>query len=143
VDSIIKSNVSRKLIYSCVALLFIIVFLLSVSVGSVQISILDTLRIIIKKFTALGDTSDLQSNLIVIIDQVHIPRVLLSALVGAALSIAGVAMQGLLRNLLADQLNVGCFIRWRIGCRYHHCLRYPSTAISFACFISNDNLLTL
>jgi iron complex transport system permease protein len=106
-NSLIKSSVSRKLIFLCFFILLILIFLLSISVGSVKISIFDTLRIVLKKFFAVGDISDLQNNLVVIIEKVRIPRVLLSALVGAALSISGTAMQGLLRNPLADSSTLG------------------------------------
>jgi len=106
-DSLIKANVSRKLIYICSLILFILIFLLSVSIGSVKISFLDTLRIVMNKFFAIGDISELQSNLVIIIEKVRIPRVLLSALVGAALSVAGTAMQGLLRNPLAESSTLG------------------------------------
>lgn len=106
-SSLIKQSVSRKLIYGCFFLFFLLIFLLSVSIGSVKISLFDTLRIVMKKFFAVGDISDLQNNLVVIIEKVRIPRVLLSALVGAALSVAGTAMQGLLRNPLADSSTLG------------------------------------
>jgi len=106
-ESIIKSTVSRKLVYVFIALLFVFVFLLSVSIGSVGISLVDTLRILMNKTAASGDVADIPGNIVVIINLVRIPRVLLSALVGAALSVAGVAMQGLLRNPLADSSTLG------------------------------------
>lgn len=105
--SIIKSNVRKQFVYWCFALLFLFAFLLSVSIGSVQISLIDTLRIILKQYFYLGDNTNTPKNLIMIITQVRIPRVLLAALVGAALSISGVAMQGLLRNPLADSSTLG------------------------------------
>lgn len=106
-DSLIKRGTSKKLIYVCFLLLLIFIFILSVSAGSVRISLYDTLRIVLKKFLLVGDISDLQSNLVTIIEKVRLPRVILSALVGAALSIAGTAMQGLLRNPLADSSTLG------------------------------------
>jgi len=107
VESIIKRTVSRRLVYGSVAILFIFVFLLSVSIGSVGISLPDTFRILTRQLTAFGDISDIPANLVVIIDKVRVPRVLLSILVGASLSLAGVAMQGLLRNPLADSSTLG------------------------------------
>jgi len=100
-------TVSRKLTYISVTILFISVFLLSVSIGSVGISVFDTLRILARQIAGFGDISDIPGNLVVIIDKVRVPRVLLSMLVGASLSIAGVAMQGLLRNPLADSSTLG------------------------------------
>ncbi len=106
-DSIIKGTVSRKLIYIAATILFASVFLLSVSVGSVGISVFDTLRILAKHIAGFGDIPDIPANLVVIINKVRVPRVLLSILVGASLSIAGAAMQGLLRNPLADSSTLG------------------------------------
>lgn len=106
-DSLIKRGVPRKLVFLCFFALFILVFLFSVSVGSVGISIFDTFRIILNKLFFIGDVSDLPTNLVSIVYKVRVPRVLLSALVGSALSVAGAAMQGLIRNPLADSSTLG------------------------------------
>ena len=106
-DSIIKRTVPRRLIYGLVTILFISVFLLSVSIGSVSVSVFDTIRILVKQISSIGDISDIPENFVAIINKVRVPRVLLSTLVGASLSIAGVAMQGLLRNPLADSSTLG------------------------------------
>lgn len=106
-NSIIKRTLSRKIVYAFVSALFLFVFLLSVSIGSVKISFFDTLRIILNKLFSIGNISNIETNLITIIEKVRIPRVLLSALVGGALSVSGTAMQGLLRNPLADSSTLG------------------------------------
>lgn len=77
------------------------------SVGSVDISLSNTIRILFNQAFGLGSVSDIPDNFNVIIEQVRLPRVILSALVGAALSISGTAMQGLLRNPLADSSTLG------------------------------------
>jgi len=81
--------------------------MLSVSVGSVKISLHDTFRITLHNFFYFGNINDLDPSIVVIIEKVRTPRVLLAALVGAALSVAGAAMQGLLRNPLADSSTLG------------------------------------
>jgi iron complex transport system permease protein len=48
-------------------------------------------------------TNDIQT----IVMNIRVPRVLLAALVGACLSLAGVAFQGILRNPLADPFTLG------------------------------------
>jgi len=52
-----------------------------------------------------GDASVVSDRLI--IEQIRLPRTLMAALVGAALAVAGVMMQGLFRNPLADPSLIG------------------------------------
>ena len=83
------------------------VMLLSVSVGPVKISILDTIRMLLHKIGILHSTTGWQPTEETIVFQVRLPRVLGAALVGAALSTAGVLFQGLLRNPMADPYIIG------------------------------------
>lgn len=76
------------------------VMLLCVCVGSVSISVSDTLATIWDVITGQPVTQS-------IIAFVRLPRVLCVALVGASLSLCGGAMQGLLRNPLADGSTLG------------------------------------
>lgn len=106
-----KKNIKRALpkhivIALCFAIL-VFTFLLSVSTGSVSISLSDTVKIILNKVLGIGSIANISDSLIVIVLKVRLPRVILSALVGAALSISGAAMQGLLRNPLADSSTLG------------------------------------
>lgn len=102
-----KKIIPKHIVYIGFLVMFIFVFLLSVSVGSVYIPILNTLRILLNKTFGLGDLSNIPENLGIIIQQVRLPRVILAALVGAGLSISGTSMQGLLRNPLADSSTLG------------------------------------
>ena len=80
-------------------------FALCVSVGSVSIPIRDTMTIIWNSLWGIPipDTIAMPS----IILSVRLPRVICVALTGASLSICGGAMQGLLRNPLADGSTLG------------------------------------
>lgn len=106
-QSVLKKALPKKIVYFIFFALFIFVFLLSVSIGSVDISLSNTVRIILNKLFGIGNVSDIPENLGVIIENVRVPRVVLAALVGAALSISGTAMQGLIRNPLADSSTLG------------------------------------
>ncbi len=81
------------------------VFFLCVCLGSVNVSLGDTLSALKNLFTGTavqaGDTAAS------IITTVRLPRVLCAALMGAALSVSGAAMQGLLKNPLADGSTMG------------------------------------
>jgi len=81
--------------------LFIFSFLLSVALGSVKIPIKDILRLIIGKILD-KDIPEISESASIILFNVRLPRTLLSALVGASLSAAGAAMQGILKTPLAD-----------------------------------------
>lgn len=77
--------------------------LLCVCVGSVSIPPAQTLTAIADALLGRGGAAPL-SNIIV---NVRLPRVAAAALTGASLSLCGAAMQGLLRNPLADGSTLG------------------------------------
>jgi len=79
------------------------VFVLCVCMGSVNIALSDTLRAV-GNALAGRPGSDVADTVIL---SVRLPRVLAVALTGAALSLCGAAMQGLLRNPLADGSTLG------------------------------------
>ena len=85
----------------------IAIMLLSVSVGPIRISILDITKMLLHKIGLYNNTSGWQPTEETIVFQVRLPRVLGGALVGAALSTAGVLFQGLLRNPMADPYVIG------------------------------------
>lgn len=78
--------------------------LLCVCVGSVGIPVGDTLTAIWNTIFGLPAPEGISQSVIVF---VRLPRVLCVALVGASLSLCGAAMQGLLRNPLADGSTLG------------------------------------
>jgi iron complex transport system permease protein len=84
------------------SLALVIVIILAVSIGSEYIAPSRVAAAI-----ASGVTGHLTSADDTIIWQMRLPRVLLAALVGAALAISGAAFQGLFRNPLADPYLLG------------------------------------
>ena len=85
-----------------VALFFTMV--LCICVGSVRISFSDTVTAVWNAIWGLPIPENIAKNIIL---NVRLPRVLCVALGGASLSICGAAMQGLLRNPLADGSTMG------------------------------------
>lgn len=82
----------------------LLVLLLCVSLGSVPVPLQKTASILLDALagrTSIGDRDA------VIILTVRLPRVLSVLLTGASLSLCGAAMQGLLRNPLADGATLG------------------------------------
>jgi len=79
--------------------------LLCICVGSVMLPPMDTLEVLWNGLTgAQGPVNEMAANIIL---PVRLPRVLCVALVGASLSLCGGAMQGLLKNPLADGTTLG------------------------------------
>lgn len=106
-DKTEKKPAAASIMGSFGVLLFFVVFFLSISVGSVGFYFFDTVRVLAGNLLGIGDMGDIPDNVVTIIINVRLPRVILSALVGAALSISGAAMQGLLKNPLADGSTLG------------------------------------
>lgn len=78
--------------------------LLCICVGSVNIPLKDTVTALWNSLWSMEIPTGISKSIIL---NVRLPRVLNVALVGAALSLCGAAMQGLLRNPLADGSTLG------------------------------------
>ena len=90
--------------YMLFALALAAAMLLCVCVGSVDIPLTDTVTAIWNSLWGLEIPAAISKNIIM---NVRLPRVINVALCGAALSLCGAAMQGLLRNPLADGSTLG------------------------------------
>src|SRR5699024_1408422 len=77
------------------------------SIGTVSVPFLDIIKIIISKIIPGVSIDSIDSMYVNIVWNIRLPRVLLAGFVGASLSIAGAAFQGLLRNPLADPYTLG------------------------------------
>ena len=100
----LKRERFTPLTYLFLTLALLFTMLLCICVGSVSISFSDTITAVwnaIRGIPASGSTS---GNIIL---NVRLPRVLCVTLAGAALSLCGAAMQGLLRDPLADGSTMG------------------------------------
>ena len=86
------------------SLALIAALLLCVCVGSVNVPLSDTVTAIWNSVFGLPIPDGVSKSIIL---SVRLPRVLCVALSGAALSLCGAAMQGLLRNPLADGSTLG------------------------------------
>lgn len=95
----------RPLNYLILAAITLAILLLCVCVGSVMLPLQDTVAVLWNVITGAGNQEyELAANILL---PVRLPRVLCVALVGASLSLCGAAMQGLLKNPLADGTTLG------------------------------------
>lgn len=96
--------------------IFILLILLLISIavfatiGSANISVLETIKIVLAKIpfvNKLIDVTNIPKTHLAIILNIRIPRVLLGVVVGAALSSVGAAFQGIFKNPMADPYVIG------------------------------------
>ncbi|KEI00860.1 FecCD family ABC transporter permease [Clostridium botulinum] len=113
----LKTNKSRGIfngmsIYIGISILLSIFLIFSISlavtIGSYKISVDQVYEIIIYKIFNIGNASVLSSGAIHdIVWFIRLPRIILAVVVGMGLSISGVIMQAVIKNLLADPYILG------------------------------------
>lgn len=81
--------------------------LLGLFISSVQVPVPTILHIIWSHVSGLPLMEEIPKNIDKIIWEIRLPRILLAALVGMSLALAGATFQGLLRNPLADPYTIG------------------------------------
>ncbi len=108
-----KKNINRNN-YKTIIFVLTLVLLFSIgffaTIGTANVSIMDTFKIIGSRIPIINryiDTSEISDSYKTIILSIRLPRVLLGVLVGASLSTAGTAFQGMLKNPMADPYVIG------------------------------------
>ena len=98
--------VEPRTLFIALSLLCLLAVWLSLALGPVSLPLLDTLRAGMRLLGLPVNGEGLEQAEL-ILGQIRLPRTLLGLTVGAVLALAGVAMQGLFRNPLADPGLVG------------------------------------
>lgn len=98
--------VQPRTLFIALGLLCALSIWLSLALGPVSLPLMDTLRAGLR-LAGLPMEGDGLEQAELILGQIRLPRTLLGLAVGAVLALAGVAMQGLFRNPLADPGLVG------------------------------------
>lgn len=91
----------RRIVCGVLAALLIICVIFSAAYGPANIPYGDVARLLLRGI-GLPVGLDLPQSDFTIVNTIRLPRILIGALVGAALACSGAAMQGLFRNPLAD-----------------------------------------
>ena len=102
-----KLITSRKVLTISIllCLLLILIILISVTMGSVKVPPLRSIRILFQSILGLkGGGNETERTIIL---SLRLPRAILAGLVGAGLSVSGATFQALLRNPLADPYILG------------------------------------
>ncbi len=95
----------RRWQFLALAVLFITTALAATMIGPMRIAPSDLAALVTERLG--GETARVDSATRIVVEQIRLPRVVLGALIGAALAISGAAMQGLFRNPLADPGLIG------------------------------------
>lgn len=85
----------------------VLAMVLTASVGSAQISVGTVYRVLVHQLPLVQVTPDWAATVETIVLDIRLPRIVLAALVGASLGMAGATYQGLFRNPLADPYLIG------------------------------------
>jgi len=96
-----------RLLLQCAILAAILfcVMVLALKFGAIHVSLYGLGRDLLRVF--LGKSTEISSEYSLIVLNIRLPRILLGAIVGASLSVAGTSFQALLRNPLADPYVLG------------------------------------
>ena len=97
----------RRVVWTCglLSAILLAVSVAALKLGAVPISVSDLVMSLGR--LAIGRTDQLPLDYRLIVFDLRLPRIVLGALVGAALSVAGAGFQALLRNPLADPYVLG------------------------------------
>jgi iron complex transport system permease protein len=105
----LRSSLPTTIFFIVIAALLLGSIVIAIAVGSVSIAPAVVMRVLLSHVLPNGwvDTSGISDAQFAVVWFIRTPRVLVAALVGAALSIGGVQMQGLFKNPLASPDIVG------------------------------------
>jgi iron complex transport system permease protein len=98
-----------KLIVFLLFITLIVLVLVTVTIGSMDVSLSEVYTILIKNVPFIGDYVQTEVSPIhtEVVLKIRLPRVLVAGVVGVALAAAGAVLQGLLRNPMADPYVLG------------------------------------
>ncbi|MDR7870600.1 MAG: iron chelate uptake ABC transporter family permease subunit [Tissierellaceae bacterium] len=105
---------TNKAKYNLIIITLLILLIFSIglftTIGTAKVGVLDIFKIIGSKIPLLKghiDISNIADSAKSIIWNIRLPRVLLGAIIGASLSVAGAAFQGMFKNPMADPYVIG------------------------------------
>ena len=105
-----KLKKKKLAVLVCLILLFLVMVIFASITGAAKIDPLNSIKIIISRLPFIGngiDLTDIPQSQVAIIGNIRLPRILLAFVVGFGLSVVGVAMQGMLKNPMADPFIIG------------------------------------
>lgn len=103
-----KNRLKSILLFFLLILGLWVIAVFNLNMGAMKVSANEILKIIIgKTFSNAEILKDIKPNIIAVVWEIRLPRILCGILVGAGLSIGGVIFQSILQNPLADPYTLG------------------------------------
>lgn len=104
-----KKRITLTAIWFLMLVGLFMVILISATVGSADLSVQDSFKIIMNKIPFVNEwiSLDLESKYTTIVMNIRLPRILLATFVGMALAAIGCAFQGIFKNPMADPYVLG------------------------------------
>ncbi|NLY21345.1 MAG: iron chelate uptake ABC transporter family permease subunit [Tissierellia bacterium] len=106
----INTKSGRRIIFLISFVLLFFIATICLWIGTADVSLVDITKIVLNKIPIIGkyiDISEIRNSAIVIISNVRLPRIILGAIVGASLGLAGTGFQALFKNPMADPYIIG------------------------------------
>lgn len=97
----------KKVIFPLLMIALILAVITGVSIGTITIPFKKTATILLHRMNIHLDLGSYTNQEWVVITEIRLPRVIVAGLVGAALAVSGVSMQGLFRNPLVEPGFIG------------------------------------
>ncbi|MCF6247176.1 MAG: iron ABC transporter permease [Desulfobacula sp.] len=126
------------------SLFLVMMILTSLSMGYIQIPLIDIVSIITEKIFGFSFSSGgINETFSTVIFDVRLPRILTCAAVGAALAVSGVLFQGILLNPLADPYTLGVSAGAAFGASFAILLNLGMALVSVPLFAFTGASITL
>lgn len=128
-----KNNRNIKLIYTILILLLLFSLIISVTTGKYSITLNQMKEIIVDKF--LGIKVNVPDTVQTVLFNIRIPRIIVSILVGVALSISGATYQNLFKNPMVSPDILGAVSGAGFGAAIAMILGFGNLGIQISAFI--------
>jgi len=123
----------QRLVAIVFAAVFVGVFLVSFMIGNYPVTLSQLMHVLVGKLT--GATPSSPASVELVIFSIRLPRILAGALIGAGLSVAGAAYQGLFRNPMASPDILGASAGAGFGAALAIFLGLGFAAVSVSAFV--------
>ena len=126
-------NISTAGLIILLAIGLVVAVVISVFIGAVQIPLDEVVKILIYKITGIemDGFDEIKKTHIIIVWELYTPRAIMGLIVGVSLALAGVVMQAMVQNPLADPYILGISSGASLGATFAFLIGAGSLSISF------------
>lgn len=132
INNMSKSQ-KNKIVIIIFSIIFVITFFVSFIIGQYNISITDVVKVLLSTIFPIDQTWSNQIQSVIL--NIRLPRILAAALIGAGLSVAGAAYQGLFQNPMVSPDVLGASEGAGFGASLALLLSFSFIGVSITAFI--------